>query len=261
VVRYLLDQYGPSRFIRYYADAHPTKDPGLFALDFERSFDVTFTSVWNAAAKQSAVNPICPCTLEPLALNSTFVLEHPSAAIYRPLDIPTGTSLLLTLSPRSAPILKDCANGAPQAWLATAMSGTNLAVIKVSGENYISFENGGASDRLTTAVGDWVTDTCSTAAPVPVSAGARGLLVLAPQPGEGAAYYLSLSIDGSRQVTLPQDIDPAFGTVDLCSDCGLTTCSRLATTPVAASGNVVLVRRPGPPPSDAMYTGTGLLFE
>ena len=260
VVRYLLDQFGPARFIKYYADAHATKDPALFALDFERSFGMTFTSVWNAALSQSKVNPVCPCTLEPLTLDSNFVIEHPSGATYKPLDIPNEASLLLTLPPGSAPMLKDCANSVLQSRLATEINGTNLAVIKASGANYLSFPYG-ATERLTTAVGDWVSGACSTATPVPVSAATIGMAVVAPHTGEGSAYYLSLSFEGSRQVALRNAPDPVFGTFDLCTDCGLTTCSPLGTTPTAATGNVVVVIRLGLPGSGAEYAGTRLLFE
>jgi hypothetical protein len=261
VVHHLLNQFGPARFIKYYADAHFTMDPGLFALEFERSLGVTFSSVWDAALTQSAVNPVCPCTLEPLPLDSTFVLQHPSAPIYRPLDVPDGAAVLLTLPPGSGTSLKDCANRNLQVRLANAIDGTNLAVIKVSGENYISFPYGAASERLTSALGDWVTSTCSTASPVPVSAATKALSVVAAHPGEGAANYLSLVIDGSREIAFPDTASAAFGTIDLCTDCGLTACSRIDTTPIPAAGSVVLVIRPAlDPAADVMYRGIRLSF-
>lgn len=264
VVRQLLDQFGPSQFIKYYADAHFTTDPGLFALDFERSVGVPFTPVWNAALSLAgpALKRTCPCTLDPLPLNSTFVLKHPGHAVYRPLELPDAGALLLTVPPGSSPSFKECANSGVGFPLVNtnALNGTNLAIVKASGKNYISFDYGAVSDHLATAVGDWVDETCSMAASVPVSTGTIGIAVLATYPGDDAPYYLNLSVAGSRQVALPFAIDSAFGTVDLCTDCSLNACSRLGTTPVTISGNGVLVLRPGTAVQGLTYTTAQISF-
>jgi hypothetical protein len=263
VVRYLLDQYGPARFIKYYADAHFTKDPGLFALDFERSYGVTFNSVWDAASalNRSDVEPTCPCTLAPLPLDTTVAADFPGHAFYRPLDIPAGKSLLLTMAPGSLPELRDCANRTLHAYLTSRnppFDGANLAVVNLSGDNYLTFDQD--LKDLTATAGDWVGGSCAEVSPTSVPAGVKGLTVITSYLGAGVPYYLNLSIEGTRQIALPQAIDPSILTVELCADCGTSGCSLIGTTPTAASGNVVLVFRPGPAPTGTMYTGAALSF-
>jgi hypothetical protein len=263
VVRYLLDQYGPARFIKYYADAHFTKDPAIFALDFERSYGVTFNSVWDAASalNRSDVEPTCPCTLAPLPFDTPVAADFPGHAFYRPLDIPAGRSLLLTMAPGSLPELRDCANRNLHAYLTSRnppFDGANLAVVNLSGDNYLTVDQD--LKDLTVTAGDWIGGSCTDVSPTSVQAGVKGLTVITRDLRGGVPYYLNLSIEGSRQIALAQAIDPSILTIELCADCGTNGCSLIGTTPTAASGNVVLVFRPGPAPTGTMYTGAAVSF-
>jgi hypothetical protein len=257
VVQYLLETYGPQKFIQYYRDAHFTHDPGLFALEFERSFGTTFTSIWNDALRAKVPRPVCPCTLEPLPLNTTFDPEHPNSMVYRPLIIPDGTSLLLTLPPGNGPMLKECANQSVSVRLAGALNGTNLAVMKNVESSYLSF---GVSERATTAVGDWISENCAAAGAISISADTIGLTIVATVSG---ALYLNLSVEGSRQIMLRNASTPTIDSVvELCGDCARSGCLTVGAVPMMVDGSSVLVVTP---PAGGL-PGTGravvhLLFE
>jgi hypothetical protein len=263
VVPYLLDRFGPERFIAYYAGAHFTTDPGLFALEFERSFGVTFASVWDAALAMNGplLKPICPCELEPLALGSSLELEYPGHAFYRPVNVPDGASLSITFARGSTAELQDCRHESLDTYLVspnpTQLAGANVAVVKLTGDNYLRFDR---RVGLTAAPGDWIHDSCSTEAPVAIAAGTVGLTVVAPHPGAAGSFFVGLSVEGARQVALSDAGAAAFVTIDVCSDCGLTTCTRLDATPRTVSGDGVLVIKPAPPAQGALYAGISVSF-
>ena len=263
LVRSLLDSSGVARFADYYGTAVYTRDPALFALQFQQSWSEPVAPLWSAVNAEANPPPArCPCMADPVAPDGTNVLvSHPNASDYRPIAAGTET-VLVTFSTNTIVGIQDCLRETTDAQLLSVQSPpASLALLRLDPPNqyFMDFElptsaapgQGASDDSFTATGGMTVEQTCTTASALTVGSNVTQLAIAVPHRTSSGAWYVPLTLPS--QATLYR-ADMTSTSLDICPDCA-STCAALdgagSATPI--SGQVVLRISP-----DASLPSAGL---
>ncbi len=239
LVRFLLLQYGPDRFIQYYGAARATSDPTVFATDFLAFWSLSIDDAWAAAnaASDVPIVPVCPCRQTPIepGPNPFYLLSDE----YHPLGTEAGGSAVLTYNWVAPPTMLDCDRVQAPVDLSTQpLGGFSTGVVLMQLDDQRHYFTTQEYDVLTLADGTPLNANCGAATPFPVGFDLGQLGVVLPRGAPPA--YLRLSPVAALNLSR---IDQESGGLRLCSDCTPSSCQPVAADPtstvVPAAGAVL----------------------
>jgi hypothetical protein len=243
LVRQLLLQYGPQRFLDYYRTAKSTTDAAAFASEFQRFWSVSVDEVW-ASANSATVTPvpICPCRAPPMTPGPAPI--YLDAGSYQPLGVDPNAMVTLSYAKSNAPTLYDCSRSHLPVPLATDVLGPfrrGLVMMALDEDARYLMAGNFTQDLLTLTAGNGLAADCESALPLSVGYDVEQIAIVVPRGGPKSFSKLSPSETGAVSARS----DTNGGSLMICSDCSLSDCSPLAqepsSTPISASGAVLMM--------------------
>jgi hypothetical protein len=232
--RYLIRTQGIDAFVRYYEQAPESRDPAVFAANFEAFWEMTIDEAWTEmhvppAGSGGMDQTICPCSLPPLVPDSQTIAYDSPANPYWTLPPTAGKAIALTSPGGSQEVtLEDCAGITPK--ILGVPGSPLIADLQTTTGVY-------ALLVASATVGTYVSDDCASTTPYPVSAdlvkgqGAVEFVVDRKSSGPLTVYF---------EVQVPAPAQLALGGLtEVCDTCSFNqgNCQ-----PVPGSGATVSVQ-------------------
>ncbi len=215
LVRHLIRQHGPQRFVDFYRSTEYTRDPALFALQFDRFWAERIDAVWSEATASSASPTyrdvaMCPCSAPPLPIDgSEFPIRALSGALAlpRPFTLAAETDVAISLDGLGGTAIRNCWDEDYQRAVLRPDSPAPPSVVFLhlpAGHYFLQARPlGAAPASASVSPGAWLVADCTAGEVFPVDATFAGTVEIL---GNGSASYLHLDVAGPREATVTTNL-------------------------------------------------------
>ncbi|HVZ72091.1 MAG TPA: hypothetical protein VHJ20_06925 [Polyangia bacterium] len=268
LVSWMLTTGGPTRFVRFYGDSLTTRDPAVFALQFERFWGHRLADVAGELQDARFAGSSCPCTAPALPADGSAV-SFTARQDYRTVDVAQESRLELRNGGGQLVYPYACANAlvdGPYYLPDRPPSSGSLTVAHVGAGRYgvIGFSGTVSIGQKQTAQSDW---SCEAAAANPIDARGRDVTAWATADVASGQTWMALRLEGPRTIDMltaetayevcpacPTRAGPTVGCVDFASTA--TSDNYIVTPP--ASGIVFVSVRMNPSYFDPLPLSAGV---
>lgn len=252
LVRYLIRQHGPQRFADFYRSTGFTRDPALFALQFERFWGESIDAVWAEATASSTLPTyrdvaMCPCLATPLPIDGSRVpitALHGSLSLPRPFTLGAESDVAVSLQGLGGTAILSCGDAHYQRAMLQPDLPTPPAVVFIhlpAGHYFLlALPLSAAPASISIVPGDWMAADCTAGEVFSVGASFAGRLEVR---GTASASYLRLDVAGPREAMVGTNLSVCPACDSPASEC--TATAALAPAVVTLNGSYVVKVPPG----------------